>query len=142
MLRQRWLPQSRGPKRRRRLRRTGNASAEEWSHFRQSARSAAPMGAGSTTSRLAKGSTSGKVSSCALLTVPIPSGYGPLATATNRERCRSHGCFRRSYLVVGVVIASSHHYFEHASTLKPLLSALRAIVLCPLLLVGINLHIK
>jgi len=46
------------------------------------------------------------------------------------------------YLVVGVAIASSHHYFEHASTLKPILSALLAIVLWPLLLVGINLHIK
>jgi hypothetical protein len=46
------------------------------------------------------------------------------------------------YLVVGVLIASSHHYFEHASTLKPLLSALLAIVLWPLLLVGINLHIN
>jgi hypothetical protein len=46
------------------------------------------------------------------------------------------------YLVVGVVVASSHHYFEHASTLKPLLSALLAIALWPLLLLGINLHIK
>jgi hypothetical protein len=46
------------------------------------------------------------------------------------------------YLVVGVVVASSHHYFEHASTLKPILSALLAIVLWPLLLLGINLHIK
>jgi hypothetical protein len=46
------------------------------------------------------------------------------------------------YLVVGVVLASSRHYFEHASTLKPLVSALLAIVLWPLLLLGINLHIK
>ena len=46
------------------------------------------------------------------------------------------------YLVVGVVVASSHHYFTHASTLKPLLSALLAVVLWPLVLVGINLHIK
>jgi hypothetical protein len=46
------------------------------------------------------------------------------------------------YLVVGVALASSHHYFEHASTLKPLLSALLAVVLWPLLLTGINLHIK
>jgi hypothetical protein len=46
------------------------------------------------------------------------------------------------YLVVGVVVASSHHYFRHASTLKPLLSALLAVVLWPLLLLGINLHIK
>ena len=44
------------------------------------------------------------------------------------------------YLVVGAVLASSHHYFEHASTLKPILSALLAIVLWPLLLLGINLH--
>jgi hypothetical protein len=46
------------------------------------------------------------------------------------------------YLVVGVVVASSHHYFKHASTLKPLLSALLAVVLWPLLLLGINLHIR
>jgi hypothetical protein len=46
------------------------------------------------------------------------------------------------YLVVGVVVASSHHYFRHADTLKPLLSALLAIVLWPLLLLGINLHVK
>jgi hypothetical protein len=46
------------------------------------------------------------------------------------------------YLVVGVVVASSHHYFTHVSTLKPILSALLAIVLWPLLLLGINLHIK
>jgi hypothetical protein len=46
------------------------------------------------------------------------------------------------YLVVGAVVASSHHYFTHASTLKPLLSALLAVVLWPLLLLGVNLHIK
>ena len=45
------------------------------------------------------------------------------------------------YVVVGVVVASSHHYFTHVSTLKPLLSAALAVVLWPLLLVGINLHI-
>ncbi len=46
------------------------------------------------------------------------------------------------YLVIGVVIASSNHYFTHVDTLKPILSALLAIVLWPLVLVGINLHIK
>ncbi len=45
------------------------------------------------------------------------------------------------YLIVGVIIASSHHYFTHASTLKPILSAVLAVVLWPLLLLGINLHI-
>jgi hypothetical protein len=46
------------------------------------------------------------------------------------------------YLVVGVLVASSHHYFTHATTLKPLASALLAVALWPLLLLGINLHIK
>jgi hypothetical protein len=46
------------------------------------------------------------------------------------------------YLVVGVIVAASHHYFQHADTLKPILSALLAVVLWPLLLLGINLHIK
>jgi hypothetical protein len=46
------------------------------------------------------------------------------------------------YLVVGVIVASSHRYFAHASTLKALLSALLAIVLWPLLLLGVDLHIK
>ena len=46
------------------------------------------------------------------------------------------------YVVVGVIVASSHHYFADVTTLKPILSALLAIVLWPLLLLGINLHIK
>jgi len=45
------------------------------------------------------------------------------------------------YLIIGVIIASSHHYFSHASALKPIISALLAILLWPLVLVGINLHI-
>jgi len=51
----------------------------------------------------------------------------------------TYGIVGLVYLVVGVVVASSH--LAHASTLKPLLSALPAIVLWPLLL-GVNLHIK
>jgi hypothetical protein len=46
------------------------------------------------------------------------------------------------YLIVGVVIASSHHYLNHVGTLKPIVSALLAIILWPLLLLGINLHIR
>lgn len=46
------------------------------------------------------------------------------------------------YLIVGVIVASSHNYFQHADKLKPILSALLAVVLWPLLLLGINLHIK
>jgi hypothetical protein len=46
------------------------------------------------------------------------------------------------YLVIGLILASSHHYFTHADKLKPLLSAVLAVALWPLLLLGISLHIK
>ena len=46
------------------------------------------------------------------------------------------------YVVIGLFVASSHHYFTHADTLKPVLSALLAVALWPLLLLGINLHIR
>jgi hypothetical protein len=45
------------------------------------------------------------------------------------------------WLIVGAIVASSHHYFSHVSALKPIVSAVLAIVLWPLLLLGINLHI-
>ncbi len=46
------------------------------------------------------------------------------------------------WLIIGAIVASAHHYFTHAGTLKPLVSALLAVLLWPLLLLGINLHIK
>ena len=46
------------------------------------------------------------------------------------------------YLVIGVVIAGSHHYFTHLNSLTSVLSALLAVVLWPLILFGVNLHIK
>ncbi len=46
------------------------------------------------------------------------------------------------YLIVGVIIASAHHYLAHADKLKPIASALLAIALWPLVLLGINLHVK
>ena len=46
------------------------------------------------------------------------------------------------YLAVGVAIAASHHYFAHLSTVRQILSAILAIVLWPLILLGIDLHIK
>jgi hypothetical protein len=45
------------------------------------------------------------------------------------------------WLIVGVVIAASHHYFRHASALEPIVSAILAVVLWPLVLLGINLHV-
>ncbi len=46
------------------------------------------------------------------------------------------------YLAVGVFIANSHHYFAHLNSLTAVLSALLAVVLWPLILFGVNLHIK
>jgi hypothetical protein len=46
------------------------------------------------------------------------------------------------WLIIGAIVASAHHYFTHVGTLKPLVSALLAVLLWPLLLLGINLHIK
>jgi hypothetical protein len=46
------------------------------------------------------------------------------------------------WLIVGVVLASSHHYLNHVDHIKPLVSAVLAILLWPLLLLGINLHVK
>jgi hypothetical protein len=43
---------------------------------------------------------------------------------------------------VGLIVAASHHYFAHADTLRPIVSAVLAILLWPLALLGINLHIK
>jgi hypothetical protein len=46
------------------------------------------------------------------------------------------------YLVVGAVVANSHQYFAHLNSLTSVLSALLAVVLWPLILVGVSLHIK
>jgi hypothetical protein len=46
------------------------------------------------------------------------------------------------YVVIGLLVASAHHYFAHAGTLKPVISAILAIALWPLILLGINLHVR
>jgi hypothetical protein len=46
------------------------------------------------------------------------------------------------YLVVGLVVANSHHYFKHLDGVKPVISAVLGVVLWPLVVFGVNLHIK
>jgi len=46
------------------------------------------------------------------------------------------------YLVIGVVVASNKHYLGDVDTIREIVSAILAIVLWPLLLVGVNLHIR
>ena len=46
------------------------------------------------------------------------------------------------YLVVGAIVAATHHYYAHVHTARGLGSAILAILLWPLLYLGINLHIR
>jgi hypothetical protein len=46
------------------------------------------------------------------------------------------------YLVIGVLVAASHHYFAHIGGLRSLASAILAVLLWPLVLLGISLHLK
>ena len=73
---------------------------------------------------------------------PRLSGSDPRPRALRREGRVLRYIFIIVYLVVGVVIASSHHYFTHLNSLTSVLSALLAVVLWPLILFGVNLHIK
>ena len=45
------------------------------------------------------------------------------------------------WLIVWVILASSHNYLNNLDAIKPIVSALLAIFLWPLLLLGINLHV-
>jgi hypothetical protein len=46
------------------------------------------------------------------------------------------------YLVVGVALAANRNYFDSLDSLRELVSAVLAIVLWPLLLLGIDLHVQ
>jgi predicted transporter len=46
------------------------------------------------------------------------------------------------YIVIGVAVAASYDYFERLNTARQIISALLAIVLWPLVLLGIDLHIR
>jgi hypothetical protein len=46
------------------------------------------------------------------------------------------------YLIVGIAVAATHDYFEKLNTLRLVLSAILAVLLWPLVLLGIDLHIK
>ncbi len=45
------------------------------------------------------------------------------------------------YFIIGLVVASNRGYLGDLSTIAHILSALLAIVLWPLLLLGVNLHL-
>jgi hypothetical protein len=45
------------------------------------------------------------------------------------------------YVVVGVIVAASRDYLENLDRLKPIISAILAIVLWPLVLLGVDVRL-
>ena len=45
------------------------------------------------------------------------------------------------WLLLGAIIAGSHHYFDNLGSLGAIISAALAIILWPLVLVGVGIHI-
>jgi hypothetical protein len=46
------------------------------------------------------------------------------------------------YLVIGIVVAATDDYFKNIDTAKRILSAVLAVVLWPLVLLGVDLRIR
>ena len=45
------------------------------------------------------------------------------------------------YIVLGILVAVAHNYFDHLATFGRLVSALLAVLLWPLLLLGIDIRV-
>ena len=58
------------------------------------------------------------------------------------RRSRGVSLFALVYVIVGVAIAASHNYFDHVHGWRGVLSALFAVFLWPLILLGIDLHVR
>jgi hypothetical protein len=46
------------------------------------------------------------------------------------------------YLVIGLVVASGHDYLANLHAVMPILSAILAVLLWPLVLLSVNLHLS
>ena len=45
------------------------------------------------------------------------------------------------WIVIGLVVAATHHFFDHLGTIGAILSAVLAVILWPLVLLGVKLAI-
>ena len=45
------------------------------------------------------------------------------------------------WIVIGIVVAATHHFFDHVSTIGAILSAILAVILWPLVLLGVKIAI-
>ena len=58
------------------------------------------------------------------------------------RRGRGVSLFALVYVGVGVAVAARHHYFDNVHGWRGVVSAILAVFLWPLVLLGIDLHIK
>jgi hypothetical protein len=47
-----------------------------------------------------------------------------------------------AYVVIGAFVAAAHHYFRHVHMVRGVGSALLAIFLWPLVLLGVDVHLR
>jgi hypothetical protein len=47
-----------------------------------------------------------------------------------------------AYLIVGLIVAANENYLRELDTVRQIISAILAIVLWPLVLLGVDLHIR
>ena len=47
-----------------------------------------------------------------------------------------------AYLVVGVIVAANEHYFEHVDKVIEVIEAVIAVVIWPLLLLGVDINLS
>ncbi len=59
----------------------------------------------------------------------------------DRAPARGTGIFAAIYFVLGILVALGNDYFDHLTTFGRLISALLAVVLWPLLLLGIDIRV-
>ncbi|MEA2218051.1 MAG: hypothetical protein QOJ35_677 [Solirubrobacteraceae bacterium] len=52
------------------------------------------------------------------------------------------GLLTIAYVVIGAFVAAGHHYFAHVGTIERVASAVIAILLWPLVLIGIDIRIS
>ncbi|HEY7928214.1 MAG: hypothetical protein ACHQ06_03825 [Candidatus Dormibacteria bacterium] len=45
------------------------------------------------------------------------------------------------WLIIGCIVAASHHYFDNLGSIGPILSAALAVILWPLILIGVKFTI-
>lgn len=46
------------------------------------------------------------------------------------------------WVVIGLIVASGHAFFVQLNAVTPILSAILAVLLWPLVLLGVNLHLR